>query len=86
MTDLIERTLHRLGEQRPGQISRPGDEDYAGGDSDLGEASRLHATRGQPPRAAYVRSSDKGTHLGLSATPKRRPRRLLHGKAGRRIA
>jgi hypothetical protein len=29
MTDLIERTLYRLGEQRPGLISRPGDEDYA---------------------------------------------------------
>src|SRR5260370_20417473 len=29
MTDLIERTLWRLGEQRPGLISRPGDDDYA---------------------------------------------------------
>jgi FAD/FMN-containing dehydrogenase len=29
MTDLIERTLHRLVEQRPGRISRPGDDEYA---------------------------------------------------------
>ena len=30
MTDLIERTLHRLEQQRPGRISRPGDDGYAG--------------------------------------------------------
>src|SRR5262249_28411634 len=29
MTDLIERTLYRLGEHRPGRIARPGHEDYA---------------------------------------------------------
>ena len=29
MTDLIERTLHRLGEQLPGRVSRPGDDRYA---------------------------------------------------------
>jgi FAD/FMN-containing dehydrogenase len=29
MTDLIERTLHRLERQRPGQVSRPGDDGYA---------------------------------------------------------
>ena len=29
MTDLIERTLRQLEEQRPGRISRPGDDDYA---------------------------------------------------------
>jgi FAD/FMN-containing dehydrogenase len=29
MTDLIARTLHRLGEQLPGRLSRPGDDRYA---------------------------------------------------------
>jgi FAD/FMN-containing dehydrogenase len=29
MTDLVERTIHRLDEQRPGRISRPGDDGYA---------------------------------------------------------
>jgi FAD/FMN-containing dehydrogenase len=29
MTDLIERTLRRLEEQRPGRVSRPGDDGYA---------------------------------------------------------
>src|SRR2546430_1565807 len=29
MTDLIERTLHRLEQQRPGRVSRPGDDGYA---------------------------------------------------------
>jgi hypothetical protein len=29
MTDLIEGTLHRLGEQMPGRVSRPGDDRYA---------------------------------------------------------
>ncbi len=29
MTDVIERTLHRLGEQLPGRVSRPGDDRYA---------------------------------------------------------
>ena len=28
MTDLTERTLHRLGEQLPGRVSRPGDDRY----------------------------------------------------------
>ena len=29
MTDLIARTLHRLGQRLPGRVSRPGDERYA---------------------------------------------------------
>src|SRR5258708_39627330 len=29
MTDLIERTLRRLGGQLPGRVSRPGDDRYA---------------------------------------------------------
>jgi FAD/FMN-containing dehydrogenase len=29
MTDLIERTFHRLGEQLSGRLSRPGDDAYA---------------------------------------------------------
>jgi hypothetical protein len=29
MTDMIERTLYRLGEQLPGCLSKPGDDRYA---------------------------------------------------------
>jgi hypothetical protein len=35
MTNLIERTLQRLGEQRSCRLSRPGDERYAAATAQL---------------------------------------------------
>src|SRR6476659_57676 len=70
MTDLIERTLRRLGEQLPGGVSRPGDDRYAAATAiwakPVGHMPRAiaHCRTAEDVQAAVLAACD--THVPLS--------------------
>src|SRR4051812_22859178 len=70
MTDLIERKLHRLGEQLTGRLSRPGDDRYAAATAiwamPIGRRPRavVHCRTAEDVRSAIRAARD--CHLPLS--------------------
>jgi len=71
MTDLIGRTLHRLGEQLPGRLSMPGDERYAAATAiwakPVGRMPRavVHARTPQDVQAAVRAARDCGIAVSV---------------------
>jgi FAD/FMN-containing dehydrogenase len=67
MTNLVERTLYRLGERLPGRVSTPSEDGYAAASKPVGRMPRavVHCQTGDDVRLAIRAARDCGIPLSV---------------------